>query len=128
MNTLNPLVGGGELAGLRGVGDAGADRIQVDIGHGGEYGALVAQRLALVASLPESSLAAVFAIGATGDGLDEAAHQPGEIAEALAQRLDPDGISQQPQTFGFDGGVAVLAGREKTDIPAPVGWGPGRGV
>jgi hypothetical protein len=90
-------------------------RIQIDIGHGSENGALVAQRLAFEAAFPESSLAAVFAVGTAGDGLDEAAHQPGEVAEALAQRLDPDGVGQQSQAFGFDGVVAVLAGREQAD-------------
>lgn len=61
------------------------DLIQVDVGHGGEDRAVVAQRLALVTSFPESSLAAVFAIRPSCDRFGEAAHEPAKAAQTLAQ-------------------------------------------
>lgn len=68
-------------AGVRGavepIRHACPDRIQVDVGHGGEDRAVVAEGLAFVAAFPESSLAAVFAIRPSCDRFDQTAHQPG---------------------------------------------------
>lgn len=52
------------------------DRVQIDIGHGGENRAVVAECLALVAPLPESPFAAVLAIRPSCDRFDQAAHEP----------------------------------------------------
>jgi hypothetical protein len=64
--------------------DARADRVQVDISHGGKQGPLIAKRLALVPAFPESPLAAIFAIGASGDGLkDRDTHARTEIGTPM---------------------------------------------
>lgn len=72
--------------------DPGSDRVEVDIGHGRQYRALVAQCLAFVAAFPEATLAVVLAIRAAGDGLDQTAHQPGRTAQPLPDECESDGI------------------------------------
>jgi hypothetical protein len=90
--------------------DAGADRVQVHVGHGREHGPLIEQGLALVASFPEAAGAAVLAIGAAGQRLVEAAHEPAEVGKALAEQDDALGVQGQ----GGDArlGVVRVAARE----------------
>lgn len=93
------------------------DRIQVDVGHGGEDRTVVAQGLAFVAAFPESSLAPVFAIRPSRDRFDEATHEPGKAAKTLAQDADSVRVGKQALAFAFDGVVAILA-RWKQAHPA----------
>lgn len=91
------------------------DRIQVDVGHGGEDRAVVAQGLAFVAAFPESSLAAVFAIRPSRDRFDQTAHEPGNAAQTLAQDADSVRVSEQALAFAFDRVVVILARWEQSN-------------
>lgn len=105
----------GVCGGIEPIRHACPDRVQVDVGHGGEDRAVVAQGLALVASFPESSLAAVFAIGPARDRFDEAAHEPGKAAQALAQGANSVRVGEQALAFAFDRVVAMLARWKQPD-------------
>jgi len=96
----------GEWRILRRRGDAGANRVEVDVGHAGEQGAFVEQRLRAEAPFPEAPGAVVFAVGATGNRLVEAAHEPAQAAQALA-----------PEPYPAVPGLALrLMARELTEM------------
>lgn len=91
------------------------DRIQVDVGHGGEDRTVVAQSLAFVAAFPESSLATVFAIRSSRDRFDQTAHEPGKAAQTLAQDADSVRVCEQALALAFDRVVDILARWEQSD-------------
>ncbi|HSX59124.1 MAG TPA: hypothetical protein VLF18_02885, partial [Tahibacter sp.] len=70
------------------IGDSRAYWIQVDVGHGCEQRALVAEKLTPIAPFPEPPFAAVFAIGTAGDRLGQATHEPRKVAEARANHAN----------------------------------------
>ena len=68
---------------LWGRGHGCPNRIQIHIGHAGEQGPIVQQRLGFEAALPEATSALVLAIGHAGNGFINAAHQPGKIGQSF---------------------------------------------
>ena len=92
---LEAALQGGVLGGVELVGHAGADGVEVVVGHGGPGGELVGHVLGAEAALPEAAGAAVLEVGAAGDGLVEAAHVPGQVAEAVAQHGEAVGVVEQ---------------------------------
>lgn len=76
--------------------------------------AAIAQRLTLVAALPESPLAAVLAIRPSRDRFDQAAHEPGKTSQTLAQDTDSLRVGEQSLAFALAGGVASFARRKKS--------------
>ena len=87
------------LALFRRGGNAGADRVQVDVRLTGRQSSLVENFLAKLATLPKSSGARVFAIGLPSDWLDQASHEPRHIRHPPTDFSQPIGIEGDHQQF-----------------------------
>lgn len=59
---LNPLLDRSEIGSFRRFGDAGPDRVQIDISHRGQQPLLIQEGLAFKAAFPEPALDPVFFI------------------------------------------------------------------
>lgn len=114
------LLHAGVVAGLGRLRHGGADRIEINVGHGGDDGGLVEQRHALEASLPEVPSAAIVAVGAAGEAFLHALHEPGERPQALADGIDPLQVGGPLRDFGGTPRLraAVRAGARMRARPA----------
>ena len=75
---INPLAGTGMHGGIQRIHDTGTDRVQINIGHGGENRPLVTEELASETAFPEASRTVVFTIGTSRNRLGQATHEPGQ--------------------------------------------------
>jgi hypothetical protein len=77
-DVIDPLFDRGAWGGFGGLGDAGGERVQVDIGKRREQRLFVEDGDRLVAGFPERALAVVFIIGESREWLLEGLHDPAE--------------------------------------------------
>ncbi len=106
--------------GIQSFAEAGADGVEVNVGHGCDQRPFVAEQLAFVAAFPEPPLAAVFAIGAACDRLSEAAHEPGQVAETSTDDVESAWIGEQTLTLELDSrGFRVGGGTAEASAPLP---------
>ena len=109
---------GGVADAVDAVGEPGADRVEVDVRHGGDHGLVGEQRAGVEALFEEVAGAVVLEVGASRDGLLEMLHEVGHGAEGAPGAGDAAGVVEDEfAAFGlaFVGDGAVLGGRERLD-------------
>ena len=77
---------------LEALSNLGAHGVQVDVGHGGEHGAVAQESAGVEALFEEVSTKVLFEVGAPSDGLFEVLHERGEGAEALSAAVESQGV------------------------------------
>jgi hypothetical protein len=94
---MQSLLDTGEVGLSQIIGDAGSNRVQIDIGHARQQSLFIKQSLLFKATFPEAPFAAVFCVCLAGNLFIQAAHEPADTAQALA----PDaGDFRQGEPFG----------------------------
>ena len=82
-------------------GDAGRDRVQIDVGAGRQQRFFVEDRHAFEAFLEERSARVVLAIGQPRQWFLQAFHEPAQALQARACRRHPLDVLEAPFDPGF---------------------------